>query len=94
MKESYDIIDTVCLTEKATLLSGELNKYVFKVSRSANKIEIKNAIEEIFGKAIIGVNTCNIPGKKKRERTAAAGRTGHWKKAFVTLRSGDKIDLA
>jgi large subunit ribosomal protein L23 len=94
MNESYDIIHTVCFTEKATLLSETLNKYVFKVNPRANKIQIKSAIERLFKKTVVGVNTCNYAGKKKRERTAAYGRKAHWKKAIITLKKGDKIDLA
>jgi large subunit ribosomal protein L23 len=93
MNDSYDIIDTVCLTEKSTLLSGKLNKYVFRVSPRANKAQIRSAIERLFKKKVTSVNTCNYAGKKKRERTASFGRESHWKKAIVTLRSGDKIDL-
>jgi large subunit ribosomal protein L23 len=94
MNEAYDLIETVHLTEKATLLGEKLNKYVFRVSPRANKVQIKNAIEKLFKKTVIGVNTCNYAGKKKRERTAAYGRKAHWKKAIVTLKEGDKIDLA
>lgn len=94
MNEPYDIIETVRLTEKATLLSDKLNKYVFRVSPGANKVQIKNAIEALFKKTVVRVNTCNYAGKKKRERTAAYGRKAHWKKAIVTLKDGDKIDLA
>jgi large subunit ribosomal protein L23 len=94
MNEAYDLIDTVHLTEKATLLGEKLNKYVFRVSPRANKVQIKNAVEKLFKKTVIGVNTCNYAGKKKRERTAAYGRKAHWKKAIVTLKEGDKIDLA
>ncbi len=94
MKDLYDIVQTVCLTEKATLLSEKLNKYVFRVSPSANKLQIKAAVEKLFKKSVLSVNTCNYAGKKKRERTASFGRKPHWKKAIVTLKKGDKIELA
>lgn len=94
MNEPYDIIDTVCLTEKATILTDKLNKYVFRVAPHANKIQIRQAIEKLFKKKVISVNTCNYAGKKKRERTASFGRKAHWKKAIVTLKPGDKIELA
>lgn len=94
MHEPYDIIDTVRLTEKATLLSETQNKYVFRVARHANKLQIKLEIEKLFGKKVVGVNTSNDAGKKRRERTAAYGRKPHWKKAIVTLKAGDKIELA
>ena len=93
MNEPYDLIQTVQLTEKATLLSDKLNKYVFRVSPRANKIQIKQAIERLFNKKVVSVNTSNYAGKKKRERRADFGRKPHWKKAIVTLKEGEKIDL-
>jgi large subunit ribosomal protein L23 len=93
MKTSFDHIQTVVLTEKATLLSEKNNQYVFRVSPKANKMEIKRAIEELFKKTVVDVSTANFAGKKKRERTASFGRRAHWKKAVITLKEGDKIDL-
>jgi large subunit ribosomal protein L23 len=93
MKESFDHIETVLLTEKATLLSEKHNQYVFRVSPKANKLDIKRAIEDLFRKTVIEVKTANFAGKKKRERTANFGRRAHWKKAVVTLKEGDKLDL-
>jgi large subunit ribosomal protein L23 len=93
MSEVYDQIETVLLTEKATLLSDKLNKYVFRVRPSANKIQIKRAIETIFKKKVADVNTANFTGKKKRERRADFGRRANWKKAIVTLKEGEKLDI-
>ncbi|MDQ6624002.1 MAG: 50S ribosomal protein L23 [Verrucomicrobiota bacterium] len=93
MNDHFDIIETASLTEKASLLSEKLNKYVFRVSPRANKIQIKQAIEKLFNKKVVAVNTANYAGKKKRERTASFGRKAHWKKAIVTLKEGEKIDL-
>jgi len=93
MNEVHDHIQSVILTEKATLLSEKLNKYVFRVSPAANKIQIKRAIEVIFKKKVLDVNTANFAGKKKRERKADFGRRPHWKKAIVTLKAGEKLDL-
>jgi large subunit ribosomal protein L23 len=93
MNEHFDIIETASLTEKSSLLGEKQNKYVFRVAPRANKIQIKQAIEKLFGKKVIDVNTCNYAGKKKRERRADFGRKNHWKKAIVTLKEGDKIDL-
>jgi large subunit ribosomal protein L23 len=93
MNDHFDIIQTASLTEKASLLSEKLNKYVFRVAPRANKIQIKAAIEKLFNKKVVAVNTCNYAGKKKRERTANFGRKAHWKKAIVTLKEGEKIDL-
>ena len=91
MHEPFDLIQTVVLTEKATLLSEKLNQYVFRVSPRANKIQIKQAVETLMKKKIVRVNTANYAGKKKRERRADFGRRAHWKKAIVTLAEGEKI---
>src|SRR5262249_51284485 len=92
MNEPYDIIKTASLTEKSTLMGEKHNKYVFRVSPKANKIQIKNAIERLFQKTVVGVNTCNYVGKEKRVR-GPLGRRPRWKKAIVTLKEGEKIDL-
>lgn len=94
MNEPFDHVRTILLTEKATLLSEKHNQYVFRVSPRANKLDIKRAVEGLFKKTVIRVNTANYAGKKKRERTAAFGRRPHWKKAIVTLKEGDKIEVA
>ena len=93
MNEPHEIIQTASLTEKSTLMSEKQNKYVFRVSPRANKIQIKQAIRRLFGKTVVAVNTCNYAGKKKRERRADFGRKAHWKKAIVTLAKGEKIEL-
>lgn len=93
MKEPFDIIRTVRLTEKANILTEKGNKYVFEVNPAANKLEIKRAVESLFQKKVVSVNTANYAGKKKRERRADFGRRPHWKKAVVTLKEGEKIDL-
>ena len=93
MKEPFDQVQSVILTEKATLLSEKHNQYVFRVSPKANKIEIKRAVEQLFKKTVLNVNTANFAGKKKRERTASFGRPSHWKKAVITLKEGEKLDL-
>ncbi|MEZ0386266.1 MAG: 50S ribosomal protein L23 [Verrucomicrobium sp.] len=94
MKDLYQVIKTIRLSEKATVLGETLNEYVFNVDPRANKIEIKQAVEKIFGKTVVGVRTMNYDGKKKRERRADFGRTNHWKKAVVRLKDGEKIELA
>jgi large subunit ribosomal protein L23 len=94
MKEPTQIIANIRLTEKASLLGERHNQYVFRVAPHANKIEIKQAIEKLFGKKVARVNTSQHAGKKKRERRADFGRKAHWKKAVVTLAEGEKIDLA
>ena len=93
MKDLFQVIKTIQLSEKATLLNELNNEYVFKVDRRANKLEIKEAVEKLFGKKVVDVRTANYQGKKKRERRADFGRTAHWKKAFVKLKEGESIDL-
>jgi large subunit ribosomal protein L23 len=93
MNEPHDIIQRASLTEKSSLLSEKQNKYVFRVSPRANKIQIKEAVERLFQKTVVDVNTCNYAGKKKRERSLSYGRKAHWKKAIVTLKEGDKIEF-
>ena len=94
MHEPFDIVRKVRLTEKATLLSESLNKYVFEVAPSANKLQIKSAVQALMKKKVVAVNTANYAGKNKRKKRADAGRTAHWKKAIVTLAPGEKIDFA
>lgn len=93
MKDTFDVVQTVCLTEKATRLSEVHNQYVFRVAPSANKIEIRKAIEALFKTKVVRVNTSNYEGKKKRERRPDFGRRPSWKKAIVTLKEGEKIDF-
>ena len=93
MKEPTQIVANIRLTEKASLLGERNNQYVFRVATDANKIEIKQAIEKLFGKKVLRVNTAQFAGKKKRERRADFGRKTHWKKAVVTLAEGEKIEL-
>ena len=91
MKLAREIIIKPVVTEKSVDLMQE-NKYCFKVAKDANKIEIKNAIEEIFKVSVVNVNTVNIHGKMKR-MGRHQGRTASWKKAIVTLREGDSIEV-
>ena len=93
MKDIFQVIDTVQLSEKATLLTEPNNEYVFKVDPRANKLEIKEAVEKLFGKQVESVRTANYNGKKKRERRADFGRTKNWKKAFVKLADGEAIEF-
>ena len=93
MKDIYQVIDTVRLSEKATLLAELNNEYVFKVDRKANKLEIKRAVEQLFGVKVEAVRTANYAGKLKRQRRSDAGRTANWKKAIVRLKEGETLDL-
>ena len=91
MITSYDIIQTLIRTEKGTRLEAE-RKYIFQVSVSDNKIEIKRAIEQIYKVKVKEVNIIIVPGKKKRVRRDL-GYTSNWKKAIVTLQEGQTINV-
>lgn len=93
MRDIYQVIDTVQMSEKASLLQEDNNVYTFKVDRRSNKIEIRKAVEKLFGVKVLAVRTANYDGKAKRRRRADAGRTARWKKAFVQLKDGDNLDL-
>jgi large subunit ribosomal protein L23 len=93
MKDIYQVIKNVRLSEKATFLQESNNEVVLEVDRNANKLEIKNAVELLFGKKVAQVRTANYRGKLRRQRRADAGRTAHWKKAVVRLKEGETLDL-
>ncbi|MBI3849621.1 MAG: 50S ribosomal protein L23 [Verrucomicrobia bacterium] len=90
---SFEIIKTVRLTEKGTLQGEKLNQYTVVADRRANKIQIRQAVQELFKVKVLRVNTLNVRGKFRRQRTSQAGRAPDWKKAIVTLKAGDKISL-
>lgn len=92
MISSYDIIKSLLKTEKSHLYQPE-GKYLFLVERSANKIQIRRAVEEIYKVKVKAVNTFILPGKLKRVRYQI-GRTPSFKKAVVTLKTGEKIEVA
>lgn len=88
----YDIIVSPVITEKTTILS-EHNQVVFEVAKAATKPEIKSAVEALFKVEVMAVNTIVLKGKTKRFR-GIAGRRKDIKKAVVTLKDGDSIDIA
>ena len=88
MKFAYDIIRRPVITEQS-MAGLENNKYVFEVARDANKIEIRKAVEEIFGVKVKKVNTIKLPGKWKR-MGVHVGKTTAVKKAVVTLAEDSK----
>ena len=92
MKEPGAIVRELQVTEKSTAL-GEQGKYLFRVDRSANKLEVKSAVEALFSVKVAKVNTMCYKGKRKRERTVRYGKRPDWKRAVVTLREGQTIDL-
>ena len=84
------------VTEKLTIQGDKLNRYGFIVDRTANKIEIKKAVEQQYGVSVADVNTVNYHGKRKSRYTKAGlltGRANHYKKAYVTMAGEDKIDF-
>lgn len=90
---AFDVIKTVCLTEKGTIHADKYNRYSVVADSRANKVQIRQAVEELFKVNVVKVNTINVAGKARRKRTIQAGRTVNWKKALVTLKEGDKINL-
>ncbi|HNP72112.1 MAG TPA: 50S ribosomal protein L23 [Kouleothrix sp.] len=88
---AHQIIIRPLITEKNTNLMS-LNKYSFEVDRSANKMQIKQAIEEVFNVTVTAVHTMNVRGKLRR-RGMRYGYTADWKKAIVTLAEGSRIEL-
>ena len=90
---SFQIIKTVRLTEKGTRQSEKYNQYTVVADPRANKTQIRAAVQELFKVKVTKVNTLNVRGKDRRQRTAQAGKASDWKKAIVTLKEGDKISL-
>ena len=88
---AYDIIKRPIITEQS-MADTEMKRYTFEVAKSANKIEIAKAVEEIFGVKVTRVNTLMVKPKTKRVRYVA-GKTRQWKKAIVTLAEGDSIEI-
>ncbi len=80
------------LTEKGAALKETLNKVMFEVARDANKLQIRAAIENAFAVKVVDVRTMIVRGKMKRMGRGYA-KTQNWKKAIVTLREGDKIEV-
>ena len=89
MTKAYDIIRRPIITERS-MAASELKRYTFEVAKTANKIEIAKAVEEIFGVKVAKVNTLNVQGKMKRVGAQPAGRRASWKKAIVTLTADSK----
>lgn len=90
---SFDIVKTVRLTEKGTRQGEKFNKYTIVADRRASKPQIRSAVQELFKVKVTKINTLNVRGKFRRQRTAQAGQAPDWKKAIVTLKKGDKITL-
>ena len=89
--KAYRVLEMPHITEKSTKLNEE-DKYVFKVFQKANKNEIKKAIEGLYGVEVIKVRTINIPKKSKRLGARFGWKKGY-KKAIVTIKKGQKIEI-
>ncbi len=92
MKDPRAVVKKALITEKGTALRELRNQYHFEVARNANKLEIKRAVETIFGVKVAGVRTMQMRGKVKRQGRFA-GKRSDWKKAIVTLKPDQKIEL-
>jgi large subunit ribosomal protein L23 len=92
MTDFYDIIRVPRITEKGTRLKEKNNVLTFEVKVDANKVQVKKAVEGIFKVKVADVTTVKNAGKKKRVGTRL-GRRSDWKKAYVTLKPGEKIDI-
>ena len=92
MLTSYDVVKTILRTEKAARLE-KIRQYLFQVSVRANKVQIKKAVEEIYNVKVSSVNIACMPGKRRRVRQEF-GYTSDWKKAVVTLKEGQKIEIS
>ncbi|GAA4930583.1 MULTISPECIES: 50S ribosomal protein L23 [Mucilaginibacter] len=91
-----EILKKPILTEKVAQLTEKLNRYAFKVDHRANKIQIKAAIEQMYGVSVTAVNTMKYVGKLKTRNTKAGaiqGRAATYKKAVITLKDGEVIDF-
>jgi large subunit ribosomal protein L23 len=92
MKEPRDVIQAPLISEKSTALAESANQFLFKVRADANKIEVKRAVEALFKVKVLDVRMARYLGKIRRIGRNM-GRRPDWKKAYVTLREGDKIDF-
>jgi large subunit ribosomal protein L23 len=90
---SFEVIKTVRVTEKGAMQGEKFNQYTVIADPRANKVQIRQAVQELFKVKVLRVNTLNVRGKDRRQRTAQAGKDPNWKKAMVTLKQGDKITL-
>jgi large subunit ribosomal protein L23 len=92
MKDQYDVIRAPLITEKGTLVSESGNQVVFRVRRDASKFVIRDAVEKLFKVRVTKVRTANFLGKSRRVGRSIGQRPA-WKKAYVTLAEGQRIDL-
>jgi len=92
MRREYTVIAAPLITEKGTFVNEIGNQVVFQVRPDANKIEIKKAVEKLFKVKVLKVRTANVLGKTRRVGRSVGNRPD-WKKAYVTLGEGQRIDF-
>jgi large subunit ribosomal protein L23 len=88
----YDVVVRPIITEKSSLVKENANQYVFEVQRSANKIQIRKAVEKLFKVKVVSVSVVKLQGKQKRVGRFT-GKQPDWKKAYVKLSPKDKITI-
>ncbi len=94
MKPAYEVLKTIRLTEKSNKQSSEFGQYTFEVYPEATKQHVRSAVESTFKVTVKRVNIMNVKGKPKRGRDGRPTTRSDYKKAIVTLKQGDKIELA
>jgi large subunit ribosomal protein L23 len=92
MKDLLHVVQSPLITEKGTLVNEQGNQFLFRVRPEANKVEIRQAIEKLFKVKVEKVRTLNYLGKTRRVGRWA-GKRSSWKKAYVTLAAGQRIDF-
>lgn len=92
MRDPHDVLIEPLVTEKMTGLQESHNKVAFAVARDANKLEIKWAVEQALKVKVASVNVINLMGKRRR-LNRFVGRTPAWKKAIITLKPGEKLEI-
>ena len=88
----YGLIKSPLITEKGTMVSEESNQVIFRVRPEATKGAIRDAVEELFKVTVLKVRTINLTGKSRRVGRTS-GKRPDWKKAYVTLKEGDRIEF-
>jgi large subunit ribosomal protein L23 len=88
----HDVLIRPLLTEKITAIREVKNGIAFAVHRQATRIDIRRAVEKVFGVKVASVNVMNVRGKKKRQGRFS-GKRSDWRKAFITLKKGEKVEL-
>jgi large subunit ribosomal protein L23 len=90
--DPYDVLRRPIVTEKSSFQSENLNRYTFEVDVRANKLQVKEAVEKVFRVNVVAINVMRVRGKRRR-LGRIQGRTKDWKKAVVTIRSGQTIQF-